>query len=225
MSKQWRCASSAVVCAFVVAVAMSGSLAHAQTFAADLVIAKAGAKADDRPGRVYVSGDKVRIETPDFAGSFFVIDGDRGAAWFVRPKQWVFMDAKQSSPLTQVFVTVDPADPCRQWDAMETIAGVAVGGPWECSRIGAETLDGRDVVKFHVVSRTGRVSVRWVDPQRAFPVRFEGEDGSSVAVAHISDAPQPASLFAIPAAYQKFDPLVLIERIKQSDVWVEPPKK
>ncbi len=223
MSQQWKRASSAALCTFV-AVAMSGSLAHAQTFAADLVMTNAGGKTADKPGRVYVSRDKVRIETPDFADNFFVIDGERGAAWFVRPKQWVFMDAKQSSPLTQVFVTVDPADPCRQWDAMETIAGVAGAGRWECSRIGADALDGRDVVKYRVVSRAGRVSYRWVDPQRAFPVRFEGEDGSSVAVAHISEAPQPASLFAIPAAYQKFDPLVLIELIKKSDVWVEPPK-
>ena len=40
----------------------------------------------------------------------------------------------------------------------------------------------------------------------------------------IVDAPQPSSLFAVPPDYRKFDPMQLINQIKQSDVWVEPPK-
>ena len=32
--------------------------------------------------------------------------------------------------------------------------------------------------------------------------------------------PQPAQLFEIPPGFRKFDPQLVIERIKQSDVWV-----
>jgi hypothetical protein len=38
------------------------------------------------------------------------------------------------------------------------------------------------------------------------------------------DAPQPSNLFELPQDYHKFDPMQLIEQIKKSDVWVEPPR-
>jgi hypothetical protein len=41
-------------------------------------------------------------------------------------------------------------------------------------------------------------------------------------IMNVEIAPQPASLFEVPADYMKFDPLRLIDRLKQSDVWVEP---
>src|SRR3984957_2120093 len=69
-------------------------------FSADLVVTHAGSPSKEQRGRVYVSGAKVRIETPEFADGFFIVDGDRSAAWFVRPGRLVFMDAEQSSPLT-----------------------------------------------------------------------------------------------------------------------------
>ncbi len=91
-----------------------------------------------------MSRTKARIETqralPD---GFFLIDAARPAAYFVRPGAHVFMDAKQSSPLTRMFVPVDPDDPCRQWLAMAAAirAGrsrdVALPARWTASRRGA----------------------------------------------------------------------------------------
>ena len=45
-----------------------------------------------------------------------------------------------------------------------------------------------------------------------------------VSLESIVEGPQPPVLFSLPANYRKFDPLRLIEQIKQSDVWVEPHK-
>lgn len=199
--------------------------AQAQTFSADLVITKAGGRPNGQVGHLYVSSAKVRIETPDLADGFFIVDGDRSAAWFVRPQRQEFMDAKQSSPLTQLLVPVDPTDPCQQWQAMAKIAGAADrGGEWRCDRLGEDTVDGRETVKYRAISPQNRRSYGWIDTQRKFPVRLEAEDGTTVAVENIVDASQPSSLFAVPPGYVKFDPLQLIERVKQSDVWVEPPK-
>ena len=47
-------------------------------------------------------------------------------------------------------------------------------------------------------------------------------DGTAVDLKNIQEQPQPASLFEIPPGYRKFDPKALLERIKQSDVWVDP---
>lgn len=74
------------------------SIANASQFSADIVSTNADGQPAGPPGKVYVSNDKVRIETPDVAGGFFIIDGATNAAFFVRPSQRVFMDAKQSSP-------------------------------------------------------------------------------------------------------------------------------
>jgi hypothetical protein len=57
-----------------------------------------------------------------------------------------------------------------------------------------------------------------------FPIRFQSEDGSAITLENIRQGEQPATLFEISADYRKFDPLGLIERIKQSDVWVDPPQ-
>ena len=85
---------------------------------ADIVSTNADGQPAGSPGKVYVSNDKVRIETPDVASGFFIVDGATNAAFFVRPSQRVFMDAKQSSPLTQILVPLDPEDLAkngRQW--------------------------------------------------------------------------------------------------------------
>jgi hypothetical protein len=84
-------------------------------------------------------------------------------------------------------------------------------------------MDGRTVVKYEVGADPARRSTRWVDVRRRFPVKVERADGTVVMLESIVDGPQPATLFDVPANYRMFDPLQLIDRIKQSDVWVEPP--
>ena len=46
------------------------------------------------------------------------------------------------------------------------------------------------------------------------------EDGAVITLENVRDEPQLAQLFEIPPGFRKFDPQILIQRIKQSDVWV-----
>ncbi|HEY1909963.1 MAG TPA: hypothetical protein VGG73_03515 [Vicinamibacterales bacterium] len=224
MSKSIATVSLCLVC-LLAGLAGFESVAHAQNFVAELGTIKAVSQSKETLGRVYVSGSKVRIETRDQADGFFVVNADQPAAWFVRPRQRVFMDARRSSPWTQVLVRVDPADACRQWEAMESIAGATSGGGgWRCERIGTQDVNGHEALKYEVTSRDGRRSYRWIDPLRQFPIRLESWDGSVVTLDAIVDAPQASTLFTVPAGFRKFDPLQLIEQIKLSDVWVEPHK-
>jgi hypothetical protein len=207
----------------VFALALACSVpAKAQQFSADLVTTH-DAPAAMPAGKLHVSNSKVRIETPEFPDGFFLIDGTTPAAHFVRPGARIFMDARQSSRLTRLFVAVDPGDPCRQWQAMAQLAGAADQGDWRCERAGEETIAGREATAYQVVSAAGRQFVGWIDSERKFPLRIKTEDGTIVTVENVRDAPQSARLFEIPAGFRKFDPLALIERIKQSDVWVAPP--
>ena len=194
----------------------------AQTFAAHLESLAAGSQSTEPLGRVYVSDGKTRIETRQLPDGFFLIDSDKPAVWFLRPKHRVFMDARRSSSLTQIFVRVDPAQACRQWQVMEAIAGPPPGtAAWQCDLIGREVVDGRETVKYRTISSQNHRSYRWVDVQRHFPIRVENEDGAVLSVDLIVEGPQSPTLFAVPGGYGKFDPLELLERIKRSDVWVE----
>jgi hypothetical protein len=213
----------AVVVAFAFLPAPSARCGDRQ-FSADLVYHNAGGHTVAHSGKLNVADRKIRIEPPDLATGFFIVRDDAAAAYFVKPAQRVFMDAKQSSELTQLLVPVDPDNPCRQWQAMAQIAGVTdQGAAWHCERIGDEAIAGRRTIKYRGISPREDRYLIWIDPRIDFVVRLKADDGSTVEVANIQEGPQPAQLFEIPAGYVRFDPQKLIDRIKQSDVWVEPP--
>lgn len=194
--------------------------AQAQQFSADLLATQGDGAVAAPAGKLRVFDDKVRIETPELADGFFLIDGAGPTAYFVRPGAHVFMDARQSSRLTQLFVQVDPGNPCRQWQAMARLAEAADQGDWRCERTGEATIGGRSTTAYRAVSASGRVLLGWIDGVHRIPLQIRTEEGVVVTVANLRDESQPAQLFEIPASFRKFDPRRLIEQIKQSDVWV-----
>jgi hypothetical protein len=196
----------------------------AYEFSADIVSRNADGVSLGTGARLYVAKRMVRIETPEASAGFFLIDGVAGTAFFVRPAQRVFMDAKLSTRLTQIFVPVDPNDPCQQWQAAAKDAGASsAGGDWRCGRVDTAIVDGRRTIEYRVVSPDQKSSQRWIDPDLEFPVKLRAADGTTIALEHIRVEAQPASLFAMPPGYRKSDPQALIDRIKHSDVWVGAP--
>ena len=140
------------------------------------------------PGaRLYVANGMVRIETPEAPAGFFLIDGAAGAAFSMQPAQQVFMDAKQSTRLTQIFVPVDSNDPCRQWQAAAKKAGVSsAGGEWRCGRIDTAIVDGRGTIEYRMGSPEQKSSRGWVDADLEFPIKLRAADGTTIALEHIS---------------------------------------
>lgn len=211
------------VAAFV-AFGMLSLSAQAQSFSAGLVTTDQAGAAVGKPGKLYVGESKVRIEIPEIEG-IFVVDPVNETSLLVRPARKMFMDAKQSTPLTQLFVHVDPADPCPQWQAMAVIAGAAdKGGAWRCERLGEDTLDGRATVKYRAVSPRGQTHLGWIDSSLKFLLKITNDDGTAINVKIVEEGPQPESLFIFPAKYGKFDPKQLLEQVKRSDAWVPPPQ-
>jgi hypothetical protein len=205
----------------VVGVLLCGRVsAQAQQFSADLVTTRGDDAAAVPAGKLRVFNGAVRIETPELADGFFLVDGARPAAYFVRAAARVIMDARQSSQLTRIFVQVDPDDPCRQWQALARLAGAADQGDWRCERAGEGAVGGHHTTAYRAVSGAGREIVGWIDAARKFPLRIETEDGATITAGNVRDEPQPAQLFEVPQGFRKFDPETLIQRIKQSDVWV-----
>jgi hypothetical protein len=212
----WFALASALLC--------GSAAARAQQLAADLVIVTRYGAAAVPAGKLRVSGDKVRIETPDLADGFFLIDGEKPAAYFVRPAARVFMDARKSSQLTRLFVPVDLDNPCTQWQAMAKLAGVVDQGDWRCERVGEQAIGARSTFAYRAISARGRELTGWVDVVYKLPLRIETEDGAVISVENVREDSQTEQPFEIPAGFRKFDPQKLIEQIKQSDVWVDGPK-
>jgi hypothetical protein len=194
---------------------------QAQQFSAELITSDAAGEVVGEAGRLYVADRVVRIETPDLPGSFLVVNSMLPAAYLVRPAQQVFMDAKQSSRLSRLFVPLDPANPCQQWQTMAEVAGITDSGQWRCDAQGREIVDGRSTLKYAVTSLRGR-STGWIDPQLGFPLKIETEQGDVLALRNIQEAPQPPDKFEIPGNYKKFEPRSVIEQMKRSDIWVGP---
>jgi len=202
---------------------LSGNVdARAQQFSADIVIEREGGRVP--AGRLFVLEGQTRIETPELADGFFLVDGAKQTAFFVRRSGRVYMEARQSSPLTRLLVPVDPVDPCRQWQAMADVAGVARQGDLRCERTGEEVIDGRDSVVFRAVSGSGEIFSGWIDRERGFPLRIKTAAGIVTSLENVKDEPQLASSFELPSNARKFNPEALIERVKQSDAWVSEPQ-
>jgi hypothetical protein len=201
---------------------MSGEPASRE-FSADIVNRDASGRVVGPTAKLYVAGRKVRLETSEAAAGFFLIDGETGTALFVQPAQHLFMDAKQSTRLTQLFVPVDPNDPCPQWQAAARNAGAAdAGSTWRCERVNSAIGDHGGNVEYRLVLPNEALDLRWIDAGLRFPMRLKSGDGMTLALERILVTPQPASLFTLPPDYRKSDPRALIERIKRSDVWVAP---
>lgn len=190
-------------------------------FSADLVVAP-GDAAPGPAGRLFVLGDKVRIETPTFADGFFLIDEAKAAVYFVRPAARIYMDARRSSPLTSLFVSVDPADPCLRWRMWAGVADAAAPGDWRCEALGEETIGERRTLAYRAIWADREQFTGWIDTTRKFPIRIKMGNGTIIAAENVRDEAPPSQLLEIPTTFKKFDPESLLKRIKQSDAWVEP---
>jgi hypothetical protein len=199
--------------------------AVAQEFSGKVVTTNPDKDTVVAPGRVLVRDGKVRLEPADFPGGFFLVDPSADIAYFVKPTRRVFMEARQSSRLVPILIALDPDAPCEQWQAIGRITGL--GNPnraWQCTRLGAELIDGRETIRYQAVAPDASSYDVWIDPRIRFPVRVRVEVGVVTDIKDIEEKPQPSDAFELPAGYSKFDPQGLIDRIKQSDVWVEQPQ-
>lgn len=194
------------------------------SFSADIISRDAGGAPLGATAKLHAANHKARIELPGAADGFFVSDTDAGTALFVRSAQRLYLDARQSTPLTRIFVWVDPRDPCRQWQAAAVTAGMVGTGEWRCEPVDHAIVNEHQVIEYRVSMPDGQSSYGWVDSMIGFPVKWRAADGNLFVLENILLDTQPANLFSIPPDYRKLDPQALLERIKHSDVWADTPK-
>ena len=168
--------------AVVLGILFSGNV-FAADFAADVVTTGQGGS---MTAKVYVSGDKSRMETP---GSVAISRMDKKVVWILMPDQRMYME--------------QPFDPSNVMSGSEKVQGELDRAP-----LGKETIDGKSTDKFKVtyqIEGTKNEMYQWVEGGTNLPIKSAAIDGSwSVEYKNIKTGPQPGSLFELPADYKKF---------------------
>jgi hypothetical protein len=173
-------------------------------FSGDLYNANAG-KDPTMQGRIYMAKDKMRVEPQQQHG------GMGGAAIFnfttqttdvLMPERKMYIEfASGQGPQQRNFNYFRPLDvqnACGDWQKMGATRAAT------CKKLGSETVNGRSTVKYEGTAADGTVTDVWLDPALRFPVKWQSNN-SSGDLRNLSVGSQPASLFEIPAGFQKMD--------------------
>jgi len=86
----------------------------------------------------------------------------------------------------------DPNDPCANQEGVT------------CKNLGVEDVNGRSCVHWQITDKNGKVGNVWIDQKLHFPIKATDND-SSWQLTNIQEGQPAASMFEIPAGYQKMD--------------------
>jgi len=186
-------------CALIVA----ASFALAQTeFSAEIVdLQKPGTQA-----KIYFAKDKMRIESQSSArtGGAVVVNFAAQTSMVLIPQQHMYMEMPMQAQSQKMafsaafFHAGDVENACGDWQKMGNHQGNS------CHKVGNDTVNGRDTVKYETTNASGEVSHFWLDPKLRFPVKWESK-GNAGELHNIQEGTQPASLFEAPAGFTKMD--------------------
>jgi hypothetical protein len=180
---------------------------QAQEFSADIVNLK---QSQPMTAKVYVSKDRMRFEGMDpsraMGPTALIFDEAQNKRVILLAQRHMYMDlpiAMTPPAALQIVRVSDVNDACSQWrKAAEQLKTSGKFGT--CSKIGGESVNGRDAIKYQASSTDGETNYAWIDTKLHYVVKWE-TPGKGVEMRNIQEGTQPASLFEIPADYSKFD--------------------
>lgn len=187
-------------CLFSLLLTASFALAQAD-FSADVFDNK---QPDSPQAKIYASKEKIRFESTKKdprEGGAMIMNLATHSSIVVMDQQHMYMEmpmqmAARRNPY--FFRSDDVDDVCADWLKLEWNKGGS------CHKVGNETVNGRNAVKFEGTNAKGEAGSVWMDPKLRFPIKWQGTNGGG-ELRNIQEASQPASLFEVPSGYRKFD--------------------
>jgi hypothetical protein len=170
-------------------------------FSADMFNSKNGSPAVLN-GKFYMTANKVRIDTqqPGHPQAIIILDMATRTNIVLIPERRMYIEQPETASFQrQAYDFFRPSDvnnACVDWQQLPGAHGA-------CRKIGNEVVNGRNTVKYEGTKGTETGYV-WFDPALRFPIKWQGNNGSG-ELRNIAVAPQPASLFEVPAGYQKLN--------------------
>jgi hypothetical protein len=160
-------------------------------------------KGQSMTARVYMGQGKTRTEmSHEGQERITIVDNAQQVAWMLNPAKQEYVEMRgqgggQAGTPNRPPLPDEPASPCQSKESGIT-----------CTKIGPETLNGRQAEKWEMVMTQGQQTSRmlvWIDPRLKMAVRQEAAGGYVSELRDIKEAPQPAELFIVPAGYKKVD--------------------
>jgi len=194
--KQYICAKLAI-CALVV-LSVSSAFAFQQPFSADSSTTSADGKVH-MTGKLYVAMPKMRVDTNSAgAGTIMIIDATAKTSYMLMPRQHMYMEFhadqnKVLSPNMPKFQDMISGEPCAGRAGMT------------CKKIGTETVNGRSCEKWEMTDKNSKTTTMWLDQKLHFPIKTVTAEGMTSEYTNVKEGNQDASLFQVPAGYQKMD--------------------
>ena len=189
-------------CGIVVLLAASFALAQTE-FSAEMV----DTQKPDHPitGKMFFAKDKVRFESAKKdprGGGEVIINLTTQTVTVLMDQMHMYMEMSSQSPSSRMsygfFRTGDVEAACSDWMQLAQNKGSS------CHKVGSDTVNGRSTVKYEATNSNGDTGDVWLDPKLRFPVKWQGKN-ASWELRNIQEGAQPASLFEVPAGYNKMD--------------------
>jgi hypothetical protein len=192
-----------ISCFFAFMLASSFLLAQSE-FSAEIVdLQKPGTPTQ---AKIYFAKDKIRIESQNsgpHAGGAVIMNFATQTSMVVMAQQHMYMEMPAQAQTQRMgyasafFRTGDVENACGDWQKMGHNGA-------SCHKVGSETVNGRNTVKYETTNASGDVSHFWLDPKLRFPVKWQGKSNDG-ELRNKQEGAQPASLFEIPAGFTKMD--------------------
>lgn len=185
---------------FVVLLALVPAL-FAQTtgpFSADINVTPGRDGGEAMNGKFYFGGQRMRIEmTSSGHDSVIITDVPKKVTYIVMPQQQMYMEVAHDSVMMgkkrPTFRPYDAANPCAEEEGVT------------CKKVGMDMFDGRPAAKWEFMKGAKLYKTIWIDQRTHIPVKTVESDGSITEFKNIKQGAQAASLFELPATYQKMD--------------------
>ncbi len=205
--------------AFLAALVFTATAARAQSpqFSADLV-AHAGAAAPFWDMKLNVRGAQIRIQPNPKAAGYYIADMGRHVSYQIIPemKRYTEDNAQYAFNVIGEMSFQNPNNACAEAEARarerikkQPNAAQKPAQDYSCHKVGAETLKGRSTIKYEMKFTDYKghpaTGVSWVDTKIGYIIRMEGM-GVVTELQNIQETSQSASLFELPAGYQKYAP-------------------
>jgi hypothetical protein len=189
----------------LIAILLTAAFAAAQTeFSGEMVDLQKGETSN---AKIYFGKDKLRIEPTKKdarGGGAVIMNLSTQTTTVLMDAQHMYMEmpqqmAGQRNPYTYTFFrTGDVEAACSDWAQQTHNNGTS------CHKIGNDTVNGRNCVKYEGTNQKGETTTFWIDPKLRFPIKGQGKN-SNWELRNIQEGSQPASLFEVPAGYTKMD--------------------
>lgn len=201
-------AQTRAVFAVLAAVLLLGSWAVAQVpqlnpFSADLQVTSTRMRASSQEmnGKIYVDKSHMRIDMnggPQ-GGVIMITNLATKVTDTLVPAQHMYMEfngnqmpGRRPGMAPNIKSYPDPNNPCANQEGVT------------CKNMGVEDVNGRSCVHWQITDKNGKVGNVWIDQKLHFPIKASDND-STWQLSYIQDGQPAASMFEVPAGYQKMD--------------------